>query len=228
MRIFASIVINNARKERRRRIYKPVKKGSALKRQQEGKQPGDEKSEDGELSDGSLYESITKSANPKAPSAEGLTNYTPPQNPQAHISITRKHASESVPLFPSKGLKRSKTTSKNVARHLLGTECSPDLDTPNPDDDERIFETRLGDNKTIAFLFARPTISFEQFLDGFCEAWGKEIAELDAKNVQVKLSITGAGDYQLSFGLSRGRSWLYLMKVAGDIPNSSIMVTVYI
>lgn len=49
---------------------------------------------------------------------------------------------------------------------------------------------------------------------------------MEVEDLDVKISISGLGEYQLSFGEDRERSWIYIMKIAEGRPESDVMVTV--
>lgn len=91
-----------------------------------------------------------------------------------------------------------------------------------------VFETRLRDDRTITLLFSLRGINFQDFLDRFCEGWRVDAERMGSGTVKVRASIVGAGEYQLSFGLDRRRSWGYIMKMAGGTPETHILVTVSI
>lgn len=91
---------------------------------------------------------------------------------------------------------------------------------------DRVFQTRLGDDKTIVFLFAPPTISFQHFWVQFCQGWRKDGGGMEVDDIDVKVSISGLGEYRLSFGEDRKRSWIHIMKIAESGPESDVLVTV--
>lgn len=49
---------------------------------------------------------------------------------------------------------------------------------------------------------------------------------MEVEDVDVKVSISGLGEYRLSFGEDRERSWVYIMKIAEGRPESDVVVTV--
>lgn len=159
--------------------------------------------------------------------ARGSVNRAPLSNVTPAFPV-RKHPREGGPSYSSKRLRQSEFVPRKTAgRSSAVRRSDPALEPPPYSGSERVFETRLGDDKTVAFLFAQPTISFENFLSSFCDVWKRDIAEIDAKNVLVKISMSGVGDYQLSFGLHRRKSWLHIMKIAEIVPDSNILVTIY-
>lgn len=49
---------------------------------------------------------------------------------------------------------------------------------------------------------------------------------MEVEDVDVKVSISGLGEYRLSFGEDRERSWIHIMKIAEGRPESDVVVTV--
>lgn len=76
------------------------------------------------------------------------------------------------------------------------------------------------------FLFAPPTISFQDLCVQLRGSWRKSKSEMEVEDADVKVSISGLGEYQLSFGEDRWRSWSHIMKIAEGMPESDVMVTV--
>lgn len=76
------------------------------------------------------------------------------------------------------------------------------------------------------FLFAPPMISFQDLCVRLRNSWRKSKSEMEVEDADVKVSISGLGEYQLSFGEDRGRSWIHIMKIAEGMPESDVMVTV--
>lgn len=76
------------------------------------------------------------------------------------------------------------------------------------------------------FLFAPPTISFQDLCAQLRKSWRKSKSEMEVEDADVKVSISGLGEYQLSFDEDRGRGWTHIMKIAEGMPESDVVVTV--
>lgn len=137
------------------------------------------------------------------------------------LSSIRRYALEGTPIPFSECLQQFESTPQDVGS-LLTISNPTDAHEPNAD---RVFETRLGNDKTVAFLFAPQTINFQDFFSRFCGVWRRGIKDMDIRDVEVKICMAGVGEYWLSFGESRQRSWLHIMEVFGSRPDSNILVT---
>lgn len=138
------------------------------------------------------------------------------RNPDSSVALLasiREHASEMNPSPPPKRLRHLESTLEDTYSLTL------------PSNDDRVFETRLGDDKTVTFLFAPWTISLGNFFHRFCEVWKMEI-EANFNDVGVRVCIAGAGEYRLSFGPDREKSWYCIMEMAEERPEFHILVTV--
>lgn len=163
---------------------------------------------------------------------------TPP-NPSvaALLASIRKHAPERSPSPPQKRLRRSESTPRDVTTAVTPENTINSLKSPPPPplspshelhepDDDRVFETCLGDDKAIAFLFAPCTISLQHFFHRFCEVWKMDAGKTNFDDVRVKVCIVGAGEYHLSFGPDREKSWHHIMRMAQGESEFHILVTV--
>lgn len=141
------------------------------------------------------------------------------RNPTPSVALLasiREHVSERSPSPPPKRLRYSGSTSED-SRSLAPP--------PHQTNDDRVFETRLGDDETVTFLFAPWTISLENFIHRFCEVWKMDI-KMNFNNLGVRVYIAGAGEYRLSFGPNREKSWYYIMEMTEERPESHILITV--
>lgn len=138
----------------------------------------------------------------------------------------RQYELEESPSPPQKRLRQIEDISQDVViKHSEVGNCnSVSPSTKDQGDLDRVFKTRLEDDNTIAFLFAPLTISFQGFYVRFCKVWKKEVGEMEVGDVDAKVSIPGVGEYQLSFGEDRERSWAHIMKLAEARPGSDILV----
>lgn len=160
-----------------------------------------------------------------------------PSNPSVIdlLASIRKHAPERTPSPPPKrsrhtgSISRSEeivNTPEDITNSLTPPPPPPpphELGDPN---DDRVFETCLGDDKAIAFLFAPWTISLQHFFHRFCEVWKMDTEKTNFDDVRVKVYIAGAREYHLSFGPDREKSWHHIMGIAQGRPEFHILVTV--
>lgn len=152
--------------------------------------------------------------------AASLTSEDPPL-----LSSIRKYTLERSP--PSKRQRKPEPTPKGAkrTRPLTRRDDSTLPSTPVESGPDRVFQTCLENNKTIVFLFAPLTISFQHFYFQFCKSWRKSKGEMEVEDIDVKITISNLGEYRLSFGKDRGRSWTHIMKIAESGSESDILVT---
>lgn len=144
------------------------------------------------------------------------------------LDSARQYALEGTPLPLPKRLRQLEPTSPGVimTRSTVRRDNAPLSITQDRDGSDRVFETRLGEDKTIAFLFAPLTISFQDFCVDFCKVWRKDFKEMKIEDAGIMVFISGVGEYQLSFGKDRIKSWVHIMKLSEKKPESNILVTV--
>lgn len=158
----------------------------------------------------------------KSPSAVSINNTQVPANSRLLRSSIKKQT------FARESLTFSKCPRLPMPKDWAGPSAA-DRDNhhhpPAPSEADRVFKTRLGNDKTITLLFAPPTISFKGFFEYFCEAWSKS-SRMGSGDVEVRVSIPGLGEYRVGSQSSREKGWCHIMKLVESKPESEILVTV--